>query len=219
MVAQGSSGWRTVAVVLTASLATACAPRVSLHVPPAAVAELPLERRLALLDDENESLAAQDDRDAQDDRAYRARTALFEARRLAIEAERLLEQVRRDKQPTAVAEAALAEARIRVEFAGQDLDLQRALLGLAETSLLVAEARYELRRATEVEKAGLSGADGVHGEEYRAQIDALLKVAVRREAAAEQQRSAAEKLRARWLEARRELTRLTGGGQGSAWVQ
>jgi hypothetical protein len=174
---------------------------------------------LALLDDENESLAAQDDRDAQEDRAYRARTTLLEARRLEIEAERLLEQVRRDKQPSTVAEAALAEARIRVELAEKDLGLQRALLRLTETALVVAEARYELRRATEVEKAGLSGAEGVHGEEYRAQIDALLQLAVRREAEAEKQRSAAEKVRARWLESRRELTRLTGGGQGSAWVQ
>jgi hypothetical protein len=183
------------------------------------VAELPLERRLALLDDENDSLAAQDERDAQEDRAYRARTTLFEARRLRLEAERLLEQVKRESQPAAIAEAALGEASARVELAAQDLELQRALLRFAEAGLLVAEARYELRRATEVEQAGLAGAASVKGGEYRSQIDALLRVAVRREAEAEKQRSATAQVRARWLVARRELTRLTGGGQGSAWVQ
>src|SRR5262249_34140917 len=60
---------------LQAALLCACAPKVALRVPPEALAELPLERKLTLLDAENDLLAAVDSRDAQEELSSRPSAA------------------------------------------------------------------------------------------------------------------------------------------------
>jgi hypothetical protein len=84
---------------------------------------------------------------------------------------------------------------------------------------MVAEARFELMRANEVSAAALGHSQGVNPEKYQKQIDELGKVTAQRETEAKTKRAEADAANVKWQGARTELTRLTGGAQGSAWVQ
>jgi hypothetical protein len=190
----------------------ACAPSVSLRVPGPAVAELPLERKLVLLDGENGLLAAVDARDAQEDRAFAAGEARRDASRRLKEADNA-----REGSPD-VLRAAVAEAEARREFADRDRDLQRALVDVANAELLVADARFEEQRAKEVESAALAGAQGIHLDEFAAQVAKMERARDSRAADAKSAQADADKARAAWEAARGELAKLTGGAQGSVWV-
>jgi hypothetical protein len=204
---------------LTVALATGCAPRVKLRVAPAAVAELPLERKLSLLDQENDLLAAVDARDTQEERWLQSREAESDAWARKREAEDAREKAKKAGTPLEVPEAAIREAVLRIEFARADLELQKALFRAADVALVAAEAKYEQARATEVLEAGLTGARGLRAEEFQAQSERLTALAQQRTAEAAEKRAAADKAQAALQQARAELTRLTGGAQGSAWVQ
>ena len=135
--------------MLLAAISAACAPRVSLRVPSDAVAELPLERRLTLLDAENELLAA-------DDRIDAAQIALEEEAGRRDQAKERL-RLSREHAADAGGEAALHESEARLTFCEREIDEQRAQLRIAEAALLVAQARFEESRAAEVESPGLQG--------------------------------------------------------------
>jgi hypothetical protein len=192
---------------------------VKLRVPPTAIAELPLERKLALLDQENDLLAAVDARDTQEERWLQSREAEADAWNRKREAEEAREKAQKASTPLEVPDAAIREAVLRIEFARADLDLQRALFRAADLALLAAEAKYEQARASEVLEAGLAGARGLREDEFKAQTERLAALARQRAAEAADKRAAADKAQAALSQARAELTRLTGGAQGSAWVQ
>lgn len=227
---EGGCGWSGVGkragslaavllLVAGAAFGTGCAPRVKLRVPPAAIAELPLERKLALLDQENDLLAAVDARDTQEERWLASREAESDAWARKREADEAREKAQKARTPLEVPEAAIKEALLRIEFARADLQLQRALFQAAEVALLAAEAKYEQARAAEVLEAGLTGARGLRAEEFKAQTERLNAAARQRSAEATEKRAAAETAQAALQQARAELTRLTGGAQGSAWVR
>jgi hypothetical protein len=221
-IAPGLAGSRlaAIAAALLCALVTAgCAPRVKLRVPPAAIAELPLERKLSLLDQENDLLAAVDARDTQEERWLQSREAETDAWARKREAEEAREKARTARTPLEVPDAAIREAQLRIVFARADLELQRALFRAADVALLAAEAKYEQARAAEVLEAGLTGARGLRAEEFAAQTGKLAGLAQQRAADAVEKRAAADKAQADLQAARAELTRLTGGAQGSAWVQ
>jgi hypothetical protein len=199
--------------------AIGCAPKVSLRVPPSAIAELPIERKLTLLDAENDLLAAVDARDLQEEKTLQAREAIDDAWKLKREVEEQADKARKAGQSPEVQEAAIREASLRIEWARADLDLQRSLLRREEGALMLAEARYEQTRAGEVLEAGLAGAQGLRAAEFQEQTDRLAKVADLKAADAKNQQAQADQVAAKWKEARAQLTRLTGGAQGSAWVQ
>ena len=197
--------------MLLAAISAACAPRVSLRVPSDAVAELPLERRLTLLDAENELLAA-------DDRIDAAQIALEEEAGRRDQAKERL-RLSREHAADAGGEAALHESEARLTFCEREIDEQRAQLRIAEAALLVAQARFEESRAAEVEAAGLPGSRSVHRDEFHAQVERLAAAQAEVEKKSEPVRAAAGEAEQRWREARAELLRLTGGAQGSVWVQ
>jgi hypothetical protein len=138
-----------VSVLFTAG----CAAHLSEHVPSAAVAELPLECRLALLDAESEVLAAQDARDAQEETALAATEAVREAAHRV----RVSEEALDGKENDDVARAAHMESSARREFAEADDSLQHVRLATADAALLLAQARFELARAREVDRVGQGG--------------------------------------------------------------
>jgi thioesterase domain-containing protein len=192
---------------------------VKLRVPASAIAELPLERKLSLLDQENDLLAAVDLRDTQEERWLQSREAEYDAWSRKREAEDAREKAQKARTPLEVPEAAIREAVLRIEFARADLELQRALFRAADLALLAAEAKYEQARAAEVLEAGLTGARGLREAEFKAQTEKLSALAQQRTEEAAGKRAAADKAQAALQQARAELTRLTGGAQGSAWVQ
>lgn len=200
-------------------MALACAPRVSVRVPPEAIGALPLERRLTLLDAESERLAAVDARDGLEERALAAEDALRLAGARQEAAEGALAKMKKAKKPTEVADAVLAESVARVLFATRDLDLQRARLRTGELSLLVAEARYERSRAAEVESAGLAAAWKIKPGAFEDQVAALEAAAGVRAAEEARAKEQAAPARAAWEKAREKLSQLTGGARGSAWVE
>jgi hypothetical protein len=220
--APGLAGGRFAALALAlgcALLGSGCAPRVKLRVPPAAIQELPLERKLSLLDQENDLLAAVDARDQQEERYLASRDAENDAYARKREAEDARDKADKARTPLDVPEAAIREAKLRIEFARKNLELQRALFRASDVALLAAEAKYEQARATEVLEAGLAGARGLRAEEFQAQTERMSQLSQQRLAEAAQKREAADKAQAELQAARAELTRMTGGAQGSAWVQ
>lgn len=220
---EGRRGWVRIAqrgaCLLAAAAALAgCGARLSLRVPPGAIAELPLERKLTLLDAENELLAAQDARETQEERWVRARDGIEDARRHRSEAEALRARAKRASGPLEAWDAAVREAEARVRWADADDDLQAAELKASDGLLLVAQARYELARAAEVEAAALPGSAGVKAADYQLQVEKLQRAAAERVAAAAKQRAEAQQVKEKWQAARAELQRASGGGQGSAWT-
>jgi hypothetical protein len=202
------------------ALLCACAPKVSLRVPQEALAELPLERRLTLLDAENDYLAAVDARDAQEEQLQQTETQHKDAEQRKHEAEENLSRTKGQADAnTSVASAALREGETRLVLSERELDAQRAELRVSDASLMVAEARFELMRANEVSAAALGHSQGVNPEKYQRQIDELGKVTAQRETEAKTKRAEADAANVKWQAARTELMRLTGGAQGSAWVQ
>ena len=197
----------------------ACAPKVSLRVSPQAVAELPLERKLTLLDAENALLAAADAKEAQEERVLLAADARRAANKRIRDAEDARERDRIAKDGPAVGDAAIREAEARKNFTEKDRDLQRELMKLAEADYMLADAKFEQARAAEVEGAALAGAQGVKLEDYAKQVAKLEQVRAERAAEAAKVRAKADEARAAWDSVRGELTRLSGGAQGSVWVQ
>jgi hypothetical protein len=206
--------------LLIAGLLCACAPKVSLRVPQEALAELPLERRLTLLDAENDYLAAVDARDAQEEQLQRAEQTKKDSEQRQRDAEQNLNKAKdANENNTSVAGAALRESQARLALSERELEAQKSELRLSDASLMVAEARFELNRANEVSAAALGHSQGVKPEKYQQQIDELAKVAAEKAAETKAKRSEAEGAKVKWQAAREDLTRLTGGAQGSAWVQ
>jgi hypothetical protein len=206
--------------LLIAGLLFACAPKVSLRVPQEALAELPLERRLTLLDAENDYLAAVDARDAQDEELQRDEQKHKDAEQRQREAEQNLSKAKdQSENNTSVAGAALRESQARLAMSERELDAQRAELRSSDAQLMVAEARFELNRANEVSAAALGHSQGVKPEKYQQQIDELSKVVAEKATEAKVKRAEADGAKLKWQAAREDLTRLTGGAQGSAWVQ
>ena len=59
----------------------------------------------------------------------------------------------------------------------------------------------------------------MHRDEFHAQVERLAAAQAEVEKKSEPVRAAAGEAEQRWREARAELLRLTGGAQGSVWVQ
>ncbi|HUJ26857.1 MAG TPA: hypothetical protein VLW85_12615 [Myxococcales bacterium] len=209
-------GW---AMLVYPALLCACASGVSLRVSPEALAELPLENRLTLLDAENDYLAAVDARDAAEDRVLQAVEARGQARQRRHEAEDNLSNARKEKETPDAAEAAVRESEARVELADRRIDSSRAELRVAEAALDLADARFEQARAGEVVSAGLSHSHDVKPEKFQRQVDDLARVRTEREAKAQEVKARTDEAEQQWRAARAELTKLTGGAQGSAWVE
>ncbi len=191
---------------------SACATKVSLRVPQKAIADLPLERKLVLLDAENGLLAAVDARDAQEEKLF----AAGQARR---DAQRRLREADDSKDKADVARAQVTEAKARRELADKDRDYQRALLEVAEADLMLADAKFEEARAQQVEGAGLPSGSGVRAADFDEQVAKLQKFRDGKSAKAKEIAAELDKQRAQWDAARGELKKLSFGAQGSVWVE
>lgn len=198
--------------LLTLLAGLGCAATVSRRVPATAVANLPLERQLGLLDAEGDVLAAQDARDTQEERVLIARSAVEEAR--AAEAVRPNSGGDID-----LARTAHSEAAARREYAERTEQLERARLATSEATLTLMHARFELARAREVDAAGQGGRYSVAVADYQRQFDGVDAELRHRTQDEEALRLTTETARKSWVEASSRLAQRTGGAQGSVWVQ
>jgi chromosome segregation ATPase len=202
-------------------LAAACGPSVSLRVQDRSLRDLPLESRLDLLDAENDLFAAIDRRDDAEQVIDDAKAALRRADQRVSEAERNLDQAKNRKDATGVEVGKLAVGEAKAHRRVQDwqVDLARDALDVEEARLLVAQARFERAKAEVARKAKTAGAAELKLKDFDRQVADLEKHVkdVQQDADKEQKKS--EKDRQKWQALSRQLAELTGGAQGSAWVQ
>jgi hypothetical protein len=196
-----------------------CVPSVTIHVPRAAVASLPLEQRLTLLDAESDVLAAQDARDRQEEELQKADVRIADAEARLNASRRALDAAVRNATNQDIAKAAVEEAEARRKYAEQSAALERRLLGVSDLSVELAKARFELARAKEVDTAGQSGRYGVHVADFQHQAEAISKSVEERMQEGEHERAAVTDAQQTWKTAAQQLANLTGGAQGSVWVQ
>lgn len=211
----GRASLSSIAVVLLGIAVAGCGPSLSTRVPDEAIARLPVERRLSLLDAETDLLAAVDRRDAQADRVLASEEAIVAAGRRLEEAEERLDRKDASRE---VGKAAVDEGEARVEVARRDLALEQARLDRDEVLLLVARARFEQVRAREVKDAGLAAAFDLEESAFSDQLEELASAVAKREKKEASRRTKADEARVKWTAAREKLAALTGGAAGTVWT-
>lgn len=202
-------------------LCAACGPSVSLRVEQRSLKELPLESRLDLLDAENDLFAAVDQRDDADQAIDDARVATRRADQRVADEEHSLDQARerKDQAGIAVGQLAVQEAKARRRVQVWRVAVARKGVELQEANLLVAQARFERSKAEVAKKAKTAGAAELRIKDFDRQIDDLQKYVKRQQGGVDRTIKDSEPDRQKWLALSHQLSELTGGGQGSAWVQ
>jgi peptidoglycan hydrolase CwlO-like protein len=206
--------------VLVACL-SACGPSVSLRVEQRSIKDLPLESRLDLLDAENDLFSAVDRRDDAEAAIDDARAAVRKADARVDEADRNLDQAkeRRDQGGVDVGRLAILEAKAHRKVKEWELRFSHKDLDVAEAQLLVAEGRFEKSKAEVAKRAKTPGAAELKVQDFDKQVERLLVHVKSVQKDADATHKDAEKDQAKWQALSRQLSELTGGAQGSAWVQ
>jgi len=213
-----SSGlWGAVGIAVLAG----CGPSVSLRVEQRSLRDLPLESRLDLLDAENDLFAAIDRRDDAEQAIEDARLAERRAKQRVSEADRNLDQARdrRDAQGIEVGKLAVDEAKAHRRVQEWQVDLAYGDLEVEEARLLVAQARFERAKAEVARKAKTPGAAELKLKDFDKQVDDLQKHVADVVKDREKEQKKSEKDRQKWQALSRQLADMTGGAQGSAWVE
>jgi hypothetical protein len=210
-----------VSLVVSVALAAACGPSVSLRVEQRSLQQLPLESRLDLLDAENDLFSAVDRRDDAEQAVEDARTAVRRANDRIHEEEHALDRAEdtHDKQGVVVGKLAVEEAKVRRDFLETQVDVARAHLRVEEARLLAAEGRFERSKAEVAKKAKTAGSADLKLKDFDDQVKALEANVAKVQKEYEGEQKDSEKSRQKWLVLSRQLSQLTGGAQGSAWVE
>jgi hypothetical protein len=215
----GRCAYATLAAV--GVLAAACGPSVSLRVEQRSLQQLPLESRLDLLDAENDLFAAVDRRDDAEQGVDDARIAVRRANDRIGQEEHDLDKAEdtHDKQGVVVGKLAVEEAKARRNFLETQVDVARAHLRVEEARLLAAEGRFERAKADVAKKAKTPGSADLKLKDFDDQVKALEAHVKDVQKDYDSEVKDSEKSRQKWLTLSRQLSQLTGGAQGSAWVE
>jgi hypothetical protein len=208
-------------VVVTCALLAACGPSVSLRVEQRSLQQLPLESRLDLLDAENDLFAAVDRRDDAEQGVEDARIAVRRANARIGEEEHDLDKAEdtHDKQGVVVGKLAVEESKVHRDYLETQVDVARAHFRVEEARLLVAEARFERAKADVAKKAKTPGSADLKLKEFDDQVTRLEAHVKDVQKGYEAEQKDSEKEKQKWLALSVKLSQLTGGAQGSAWVE
>ncbi|MGC4121218.1 MAG: hypothetical protein QM765_42905 [Myxococcales bacterium] len=192
-----------------------------LRVDEAAVARLPLEAKLDLIEAENDLFIAVDAVDEAANKVLETKEDYKNADKRISEAEESLKTAELGKDPklVEVGKLSVQESKDKKEFLSSWVDVMWAMLDLEKAKLDLARARYERTRAQAVKKANVAGAEKVTVADFDKQVASLEAEVKAQTTAAQKQNAAAEKVRGTWYATRRVLASKTGGAQGSAWVE
>lgn len=192
-----------------------------LRVDEGAVARLPLESKLDLIEAENDLFIAIDSVDEAANRVLETKDDYKNADKRIAEADEALKNAEAAKDPkqVEVAKLSVQESKDKKEFLSSWVDVMWAMLDLEKAKLELARGRYERNRAQAVKKANVEGAQKITLADFDKQVAALEAEVKAQTAAAQKQNAAAEKVRGTWYATRRALSAKTGGAQGSAWVE
>jgi len=206
-------------------IAPACALLLSgcglLRVEERAVALLPLESKLDLIEAENDLFIAIDAVDEAANRVNETKDDYRNAGNRIAEAKEALNQAELAKDPKLieVGKLSVQESNDRQAFLSYWVDVMWALLDVEKAKLELARGRYERTRAQAVKKANVSGAQKIKMEDFDKQVASLEADVKALTAKATSRNAAAEKVRGTWYATRRVLAQKTGGAQGSPWVE
>lgn len=192
-----------------------------LRVDEGAVARLPLESKLDLIEAENDLFIAIDAVDETATRVLETKDEYENADKRIAEAYEALKNAEAadDQKLVETGQLSVQESKERKAFLSSWVDVMWAKLDLEKVKLDLARARYERNRAQSVKKANVEGAQRIKIEDFDKQV-AELEAAVKAESESVAKVTAeAEKVRAVWMTTRRTLAGKTGGAQGSPWVE
>lgn len=192
-----------------------------LRVDDRAVARLPLESKLDLIEAENDLFIAVDATDEAASKVLETREDYRKADTRIAEAHEALNQAEAagDSKLIEIGKLSIQESKERKDFLEAHLDVAWAELDVEKAKLELARARYERARAQVVKKANVEGAQAIKLEAFDKQVadlEATVKNEQERKAA---QAAAEEKIRSRWYATKLVLASKTGGAQGSPWVE
>ena len=206
---------RVVVALAVLALLPACGIK---RVPGNILERLPYEAKIELLEAENDLALAVDRLDEVHAEVARARDQIRRAkdRRKAAESEvgEAADQTSRD-----VAELAVHEAEVRVDWlrAKQHLNVKEE--DMAEQNLTCAYARFEQSKLAAARKAKLEGSESLEPAVFEAQVkDCDAEYAALKEKLKESN-TEAEQVRAEWDKARAALARKTFDARASPFVE
>lgn len=185
------------------------------------LAALSMESKLNLIEAENDLFAAVD---AVDEASSRVRETREECEkgderyRAAQEALKLARGAK-DKTYLEIAQLSLQESKERRAWLDAWLAVQRKLLEAEKAKLELARCRYERTEVQLVKKARVANAEKVDLTYFDARIKNLEADAKRATDRAQKEAESAEKAKNVWSATQRALSKKTGGGQGSPWVE
>lgn len=184
-------------------------------------AALPLESKLHLIEAENDLFVAVD---AVDEASIRVRDTREEYEksdervRAAKEAMKLAEGAK-DRTYLEIAQLSFQESKERRAWLGAWLEVQRKLLEAEKAKLELARGRFERTKVQIAKGAHVAGAQKVATADSDPRIAKLEADAKRATDRAQKEAESAEKAKSVWSATRRALSKKTGGGQGSPWVE
>jgi hypothetical protein len=185
------------------------------------LAALPLEAKLDLIEAENDLFIAIDAVDESANRVLETRDEYDKSRERIREAREALKLADGSKDPkhVEIAELSLQESKQRRVWLDAWLDVQWALLDAEKAKLELARGRYERAQAQTVKKANVAGAEKIDLSDFERRVAKLEEKTKRMADRAQREGQSAEKVKSAWNATRRTLSQMTGGGQGSAWVE
>jgi chromosome segregation ATPase len=210
---------RTLAITLGLLALIGCGPSVSVRVKRESVMALPVESRIDLLEAENELYGAVDELDDAEQAVEDAREGVRRASRRIDEAEKNRDKAGHDPKDREIAELAVQEAKLHRDFQETAVDQAERQLDVVRARLLVAEAIFERTEAEAVKKANAKGASDLKLKDFDEQIQRLEARVKSKKADLAKGQAEEDKARKAWSSASRKLADMTGGAQGSVWVE
>lgn len=188
------------------------------HVPDAVLDKLPYEAKIELLESENELALALDRLDESQAEVARARDQIRRAKDRARAAKNEVSNAA-DPASKEVAELAVKEAEMRLDWLRSKQHMNVEEEGLAAKNLVCAEAKYELVRLNAARKAKTEGQEKLDVAVFEKQSkDCDEQYAAQRERVKEST-AAAEASRAEWEKARTALSKKTFDARASPYVE
>ncbi len=183
--------------------------------------QIAIEYKLTLFDAENDVSIAMDERDKiqreirlvyKDKHATQAQIEEAES-----DEERAAEKG--DATAEAVAEYAAEVFEMRIDYLDMRIDFLRARKKGQDGIVAVALAKYELEKATLVKKNNVRGSEDIDLADFKEQVSDYVERAQDFQLDLDELAQEVEAEKQAWLVEREKLSKMSGGGIGSTWVE
>jgi chromosome segregation ATPase len=183
--------------------------------------DVTIENKLQLFDAENEVSIAVDESEQVQRRLRTLRAQMGEMREQLKSYDADIERAKTKKDAKAQEIATLARGvgEKKIDYLESSIALVRDQLEAQELLVRVAEAKFELAKASLIKKNNVRGAAKIDVEVFEKQVDgAVNKAKEAQKELAEPEKEVAT-AKAEWLTGRAALEKASGGGVGSPWAE